>query len=381
MKWEEVKLSECCTSIADGDHQAPPKVDDGIPFVTISNINSTNQLDFTNTMFVPQSYYDKLDDRRKAKNEDILYSVVGSFGIPVFIKNERAFVFQRHIAILRANKSKIDPHFLYYAMTSYNFLMQADTVAIGAAQRTITLSSLNRMTVPYPPLATQQRIADVLSAYDDLIENNEKQIKLLEEAAQRLYKEWFVKLHFPSYEHTKIVDGVPEGWRKEKLAGVAIIQTGKKDANFATQDGIYPFFTCSQEALKASSYSFDLEAVILSGNGEFCSRIYRGKFEAYQRTYVISPKDKENLYMLYNAISKSMSQLFQGASGSTIKFLTIGMINNLVILIPNKKILNTYNCICELTQDYLELLNKQNKILIEARNRLLPKLMSGKIEV
>ena len=112
MSWEKVKLIDCCVSIADGDHQPPPKSETGIPFVTIANIVN-NQFDFTNSMFVPNYYYEKLDSKRKAQKGDILYSVVGSFGIPVFIKDNKPFVFQRHIAILRPN-GNIDARFLYY---------------------------------------------------------------------------------------------------------------------------------------------------------------------------------------------------------------------------------------------------------------------------
>lgn len=186
MKWEKVRLADCCESIADGDHLPPPKAESGIPFVTISNIVN-NKFDFTNTMFVPEEYYNNLDSKRKAKQGDILYSVVGSFGIPVFIDDDIPFVFQRHIAILRPN-SKILPKYLYYTMLSRDFFNMADVAAIGAAQRTITLSSLRNMTISVPTLSIQKRITDILSAYDDLIENNQKQIKLLEEAAQRLYK-------------------------------------------------------------------------------------------------------------------------------------------------------------------------------------------------
>ena len=219
MSWEIKKLSECCSSIADGDHQAPPKADSGIPFVTISNINSTNQFDFTNTMFVPQAYYDGLDGKRKAQKGDVLYSVVGSFGIPVYMKETIPFVFQRHIAILRPNES-ILPQFLYYTMLSRNFYMMADAAALGAAQRTVSLTALRNMKIAVPPVDVQKKIVDILSAYDDLIENNQKQIKLLEEAAQRLYKEWFVDLRFPGHENTPIVDGVPEGWSSCKLSDV-----------------------------------------------------------------------------------------------------------------------------------------------------------------
>ena len=152
MKWETVKLSECCSSIADGDHQPPPKAISGVPFVTISNINTS------------------------------LYSVVGSFGIPVLIKEYNPFVFQRHIAILRPNE-KVLPAFLYYTMLSKDFYAKADAVALGAAQRTVSLTSLRNIRIELPPVETQNRIVSILSAYDDLIENNQKQIKLLEEAA------------------------------------------------------------------------------------------------------------------------------------------------------------------------------------------------------
>lgn len=209
MSWKRVKLKDICLSISDGDHQAPPKSKKGIPFVTISNITKTNQFDFSNTMFVPQEYYDGLDSKRKAKKGDILYSVVGSFGIPVYVQDGTPFVFQRHIAILKLDTEKIVPRFLYYTMLNRDFYMKADAAAIGAAQRTISLTALRNMEIEIPNIETQDKITKILSVYDNLIENNQKQIKLLEEAAQRLYKEWFVDLRFPGYEDTPIVDGVP----------------------------------------------------------------------------------------------------------------------------------------------------------------------------
>ena len=217
MKWEKVRLEDCCYSISDGDHQPPPKAQQGIPFVTISNINSMNQLDFSDTMFVPKEYYQSLDEKRKVRKGDVLYSVVGSFGIPVLIKEERPFVFQRHIAILRPKEDIVDSGFLFYTMLNRDFYAKADAVAIGAAQRTVSLGSLRNIKIDVPSLESQKHIADILSAYDDLIENNQKQIKLLEEAAQRIYKEWFVDLRFPGHENTKIVDGVPEEWTRNPI--------------------------------------------------------------------------------------------------------------------------------------------------------------------
>lgn len=225
MSWKKAKLSECCQSISDGDHQAPPKSNKGIPFVTISNIKD-NSFDFTNCMHVPQSYYDNLLAKRKPQKGDILYSVVGSFGIPVLIKENVKFTFQRHIAILRPNPHIVEPAYMYYSMLSKAFFLQADAAAIGAAQRTISLSSLQNLTINLPDLPTQRRIASILSAYDDLIENNRRQIKLLEEAAQRLYREWFVELRFPGHEGVKVVDGVPEGWMKGTVDNIVKLLSG-----------------------------------------------------------------------------------------------------------------------------------------------------------
>lgn len=381
MELKKVKLVECCLSISDGDHQPPPKTTKGIPFVTIANITATNQFDFSNTMFVPDSYYENLDEKRKAKTGDVLYSVVGSFGIPVLIKENIPFVFQRHIAILRPDVEQIDSRYLYYTMLSRDFYAKADAVAIGAAQRTVSLTALRNMEVLLPEIKIQRCIADILSAYDDLIENNQKQITLLEEAAQRLYKEWFVDLHFPGCEDTVIVDGVPEGWKKVNLSSIAPIVTGKKDANFGIENGKYLFFTCAQEPIKAPSYSFDCNAVILAGNGDFNVKLYRGQFEAYQRTYVFSPYNSEQLYLLYYAVKDNMRQLFQGASGSTIKFLTKRMLEEIMVYVPTGDISDKFNNICEAYQQKIETLKKQIAMAQEARDRLLPKLMSGEIEV
>lgn len=375
------KLSECCLSISDGDHLPPPKVDAGIPFITISDIDSSNRLNLDVKQFVSEEYYNNLKDIRKAQRNDILYSVVGSFGIPVIIKGNDKFAFQRHIAILRPDSTKVIPDYLFYIMKTYNFYMQADSVAIGAAQRTISLTALRNMTVELPSMDVQKKIATVLSRYDSLIENYQKQIKLLEEAAQRLYKEWFVNLRFPGHENTKIVDGVPEGWEKKKLGSIAPILTGKKDANYGTPDGNYPFFTCSQEPIKAPSYSFDAEAVLLAGNGDFNVKLYRGKFEAYQRTYVLIPSNADLLYVLYNSVAKNMVKLANGASGSTIKFLTKRMIENIDVLVPTNTILNEYNSLRRKIQQDLENIKSQLRLLTESRDRLLPKLLSGEIEV
>ena len=137
--WMKVKLTQVCSSISDGDHLPPPKCESGVPFVTISDIKN-NRFDLANTRFVPKAYFDAIDEKRRIRKGDVLYSVVGSYGIPVYADKDLDIAFQRHIAILKPGKD-VDSRSLYYSLLNPAFYNAADNVAIGAAQKTITLSA------------------------------------------------------------------------------------------------------------------------------------------------------------------------------------------------------------------------------------------------
>ena len=188
------KLADVCESIADGDHMPPPKADDGIPFITISNITEQNKIDFSNTMFVPSSYYDALADKRKPHSGDILYTVVGSYGIPVCIEQDTKFVFQRHIAILRPRSEVIKARYMFHAMQSGAFKAQADKAAKGAAQKTIGLSSLAEMTLPVPDMCIQERLIRVLDRFDTLCTDLSSGLPAEIKARQKQYEYYRDKL-------------------------------------------------------------------------------------------------------------------------------------------------------------------------------------------
>ena len=397
---KEWKLKDCCLSISDGDHLPPPKSDCGIPFITISNIDSTNHIDFSNTLFVPKEYYDNLDSIRKAQPDDIIYSVVGSFGKPVLIKENKKFVFQRHIAILRPNNEIIDSRYLYYIMLSRNFYMQADSVAVGAAQRTISLTSLRNMKVNLPDLATQHCIATILYRYDSLIENYQEQIKLLEEAAQRLYKEWFVDLHFPGHENTKIVDGVPEGWEKKKITDLITLLNGYafKSASF-DDSGKYKIVTIKNvkdgtfdggnvSCIKSIPERMPLHCKLeqgdillsLTGNvGRVCM-VIGGNFLLNQRVAKLKSKYPAFTYCLFrnNDMFISINNLANGAAQQNVSPIRIGELPH---MIANIEILESFEIIAWRMVSQILSLSSQILYLTEARDRLLPKLMSGEIKV
>ena len=152
--WMWVRLSEICKSISDGDHQPPPQVPQGVPFLVISNV-SMGEIDFSNTRYVPLSYYNALTDDRIAQMGDILFTVTGSYGIPIKVKTDKKFCFQRHIALL---KLMLDWNYIFYALKSPYVKLQCDTLATGTAQKTVGLKALRNIVVPLPPLAEQKRI-------------------------------------------------------------------------------------------------------------------------------------------------------------------------------------------------------------------------------
>lgn len=419
MSWKKVKLNDICLSISDGDHQAPPKSKKGIPFVTISNITKTNQFDFSNTMFVPQEYYDGLDSKRKAKKGDILYSVVGSFGIPVFVQDSTPFVFQRHIAILRPDTEKMVPRFLYYTMLNRDFYMKADAAAIGAAQRTISLTALRNMEIEIPNVETQDKITKILSVYDNLIENNQKQIKLLEEVAQRLYKEWFVELRFPGYEDTPIVDGMPEGWKRYLVSDIVEYEIGggwgEDTVTEKCDDPAYvvrgtDLYGITHGNISGIPFRYHATNNLKSRklmDGDIIFEVSGGsKTEGVARTILIRDTVLDYLKMPVMCASfcklvrvkEQYSQLlfdtfqFMRASGKTgeydkksassiVNYRWKDFLAHETVLIPNSEVLSKYSVLSK--NMYQMILKKSVEIekAKEARDRLLPKLMNGEIEV
>jgi type I restriction enzyme S subunit len=382
-EWKKVKLGKLY-EVHNGLSKGRQFFGSGYPFLTFSTV--------FNNWFLPEtldSLVQSSDKERVAcsiMRGDVFITrtseTMDELGMSsVALKDYPNATYNGFTKRLRPTTDEIIPEYIGYYLRSKKFRGKFMAFSSMTTRASLANDDLLSMEVEVPEKSTQIRIATILSRYDSLIENYQKQIKLLEEAALRLYKEWFVNLRFPGHESTKIVDGVPEGWEKKKVGDITPIKTGKKDANYGTSDGDYPFFTCSQEPIKAPSYSFDANAVILAGNGDFNVKLYRGKFEAYQRTYVLEPNNPSMLYLLFFCIAENMNKLATGASGSTIKFLTKGMIDSLEMFVPIKTLVARFNQYIEAVQSEKERIQSQIRFLTEARDRLLPKLMSGEIQV
>ena len=391
MKWEKVKLSEVTEYITDGDHQPAPKSDSGVLFVKIKDIQD-NCLTFDNALFVPQEYYNQLPKNRKAVYGDTLYTVVGSYGIPAFVNHNIPFCFERNIALLHPN-NRVIPKYLYYAVKNPIFYGNANNIANGSAQKLIPLSKLAGMEVSVPPIERQETIVNILSAYDELIENNQKQIKLLEEAAQRLYKEWFVDLHFPGHETTPIVDGVPEGWKEQSLyqiADVVMGQSPKSEYYNQVGEGL-PFHqgvgSYGNRFVSDETYSTSFTRIAEAGSILFSVRAPVGRLNLTKNKVVIgrglaaiNHRRGAQSYLFYLLKEKFFRDDIIG-NGSIFASISKEELLNQKFLIPIDSLVGQFNGIAGGIDKKIDILSEQIRLLTEARNRLLPKLMSGEIEV
>ena len=240
----------------------------------------------------------------------------------------------------------------------------------------------NDIKVDFPDIETQKKIGQTLSAYDDLIENNQKQIKLLEEAAQRLYKEWFVDFRFPGYEDTKFIDGIPDGWKNGILGDIAVFKRGKTITRAQVHKGDIPVVAGGKEPAYYHNKSNTASPVITvsaSGNAGFV-RLYYQDIWASDCSF-LDISETSNLYFIYCYLKYKQDDIYAMQKGACQQHVNAREINSMELLIPTEKVLIEFRKITIEIFEKISIMNRQIFLSIQARDRLLPKLMSGEIEV
>ena len=237
-KWKDVKLSELCKSISDGDHQAPPKVDMGVPFFVISNV-SKGFLDFEAVgRWVPQDYFDSLGEVRVPKKNDILYTVTGSYGIPVVVDSSKSFCFQRHIGILKPNHDLVNYRYLFRVLQSPDIFTQATAVATGTAQKTVPLGGLRNFSIPYPSLVEQEHIVkrlEQLFAFADQIEQRVKEAQTrIDSLSQSILAKAFRGELVPQDPNDEPASELLARIQKEREEAAVLAKAAKKAAKAKT---------------------------------------------------------------------------------------------------------------------------------------------------
>lgn len=335
-----------------------------------------------------------------AKESDIIFTRTGQVGL-VFRK-QYGVVHNNCFTVTTIDEDILLQEFIYYALQEKSFYEEAVSRATGAAQPDLSHGAFNSIQIYLPPIESQRKITNILNAYDILIENNKKQIKLLEEAAERLYREQFVDLHFPGYENTEIIDGVPEGWKKQKISEFGEIITGKTPSTTKKQyyggnipfvkipdmhNCVYPIvteFTLTTEGANTQKNKF------IPKNGIMVSciatvglvNIAIETCQTNQQINSIVLNDEQDLYYTYFTM-KRLKALLEGvgSNGATMTNVNKTKFGNLEVLYPGNNLRKDYFDYCKPIFEKIYALSIGVHKLSQVRDGLLPKLMSGEIEV
>lgn len=407
---KKVVLGEVCDFFNGGAWSDKEYVNKGIPVLKVTNCKSTGfQLDNLN-------YLSEKSREKYKKNNliigDVIVATVGSH--PNLIESaagrscivnsqvEGFYLNQNAVCIRTKDKRILSQKYLGYLCKCADFQHYIQSRGRGAAnQMRIAISSIREYSFTLPDIENQQYIADTLSAYDDLIENNQKQIKLLEEAAQRLYKEWFVDLRFPGHENTKIVDGVPEGWSKSTVSEVsAVLRRGISPKYNEKARGIVINQKCIRQTIvsydeaRTQEKKYPTELEMMESDIVICStgagtlgrvgQIFEAKENVTLDSHVtlIRSNEKIGQQSLFWSLKMKQDYLMNAGKGSTNQLeLSRETIGSCEILIPERKIAE------QVEKNFVAIHNKMKECsmqvarLREARDLLLPKLMSGEVEV
>jgi type I restriction enzyme S subunit len=403
MKYTIGQLAE----IIDGDRgknypQQHEFLEDGYClFLNTGNVTATG-FSFESNQYISKEKCDLLR-KGKLQRRDIVYTTRGTVGNAAFYADSVPYEHIRinsGMVIIRPDEDVVCTEFLYQILKSDYYRPYFKKYCTGSAQPQLPIKNFSTIELDLPDLETQKKIADILSSYDDLIENNQKQIKLLGEAAQRLYKEWFVDLHFPGYETTPISDGIPEGWKIVKLSDVA-------DVNKQSISKQYPYDFVDYVDLGSVSNGH-IEATTrfaiqdapgrakrIASDGDIIWGMVRPNLKSYALVFhptetsvfstgfAVLSACKVPFSFLYCHVTQEdfVGYLVNCTNGAAYPAVKPVHFEEATMLLPTEKLLKQFNHIVEPMYRRIETLENQIQHAKEARDRLLPKLMNGEIEV
>ena len=398
MKWGKVKVGDCCEVTSSKRIFFSEYVDSGVPFYRSKEIiESSNGQAISEPLFISQEKYDEIKNHFGVPQPgDMLLTSVGTIGVPYIVREKDYFYFKDgNLTWFRNFSDELDSKYLYFWVKSSEGQSVLNNTTIGSSQKALTIASLKGLEIPCPPAPVQKRIVEILAGYDDLIENNQKQIKLLEEAAQRLYKEWFVDLRFPGHETTPIVDGVPEGWASMAMNDIAEYINGYafKPSDWGTKgkpiikikemgSGITADTPRNRGEGIPAKYIVTAGDILFSWSATLSAMIWDEEDGLLnQHLFKVIPHNGISREFILQSILKALDEFSNLTTGSTMKHIQRGKLKEVFVNVPDNVTMRKYESISEPMREQILTLKKQIILLKEARDRLLPKLMSGEIEV
>lgn len=296
-------------------------IDEGINFVKIESIDANGKFDKTKFAHISEECHVSLK-RSKLQKNDILFSIAGAIGRTAIVSEDILPAnTNQALAIIRLKKNNNDLNFIRYQLSSASVIKQTEKQKQGVAQLNLSLKDIGNLEINVPSLPEQKKIASHLDTIQSAIDNKKQQLTALDEMVKSKFVEMFGEKDFPT-----------KNWDD-----VFITKTGKLDSNAMVEDGMYPFFTCAKEIFAINDYAFDQEALLLAGNnaaGKYDVKYYKGKFNAYQRTYVLSLKENWSYRLFQFQLEDKLLYLKDQSKGINTKFLTLKILQTLSFIVP-----------------------------------------------
>ena len=364
-------LSALSLNITDGKHgDCENSPTSGYYFISCKDVRD-GTIHYEDARQITERDFFDAHKRTLLEPNDILITNSGTIGRMAFVTDTpqtSKTTFQKSVAIVKPNPNKIIPKYLYYVLLNSidSFITQAN----GSAQKNLLLSTMRSFNLFIDDdKQVQARIASILSAYDDLIENNQKQIKLLEEAAQRLYKEWFVDLRFPGWENTKIVDGVPEGWHIGLLSELISVNYGK-DHKKVPNTGDIPVYGSGGIMRKCNKSLYSGESVLIPRKGSLNNIMYVNEsFWTVDTMFFTIPQKAHSAIFTYFFVSGI--DMYSFNIGAAVPSMTVKILDNLSLVIPDSSFFEKFDMFVQPYFKKIKLLRKENHSLTTCRNNLL----------
>lgn len=402
--WQKVKLGEIAT-FSNGINFGKESYSSGVKLISVSDFGDRYFPDYNSLVEIDEKVLKESD---YLKNGDIVFVRSNGnkelVGRCMMIKNPQYPVTYSGFCIRARlnNLEKFDTKFFLYNFKSRKFRQSIANLSKGTNIQNLNQQILSNYEIDLPPLSIQKKISSILSSYDDLIENNNKQIKLLEETAQKLYKEWFVKLNFPGHENTKILDGVPEGWTVEKIGTKFLTVLGgtplRQKKEF-WENGTIPWINSgkvneyriltpseyiTESALEHSATKLlPKHTTVVAITGATLGQISYTEIETCANQSVIGIIDKDDFLStyIYCFMINNIQIIIKKATGSAQPHINKDILDSTDIVIPSKDIISRFSEISKSIFNDIYILSKQNQDLQVSRDKLLPKLMNQEIEV
>lgn len=391
--------------IYDGPHATPKPSNDGPIFLGIKNVTADGRLSFKEIRHVSEAEFPKWTRRVKPQEHDIVFSYEATLHRYAWIPDGFEGCLGRRMALVRPDQKKVDSRFLHYYFLSSVWRAKMDAITItGATVNRIPLTIFPQTVVSFPGLNEQVEIANILAAYDDLIENNRRRIALLEEAARLLYREWFVHFRFPGHEHVKMIDGLPEGWTELTFGAVCQAVGGGTPSTSKTEywdGGDIPWYTptditqntClalldSKKKITEAGFRGSSAKMLPTGTVLMTSRASVGFFGITQEPSctnqgfisILPNNPYTRMYLLLNLMHR-VEEIRSHAGGSTYREINKTKFKALHVVMPDRIHLQEFEEQTSTLHTQVRVLHTMNQKLARSRDLLLPRLMSGEIAI